>query len=238
MAFAFVYKEWHHQASLFFSVSNFCALEKMVINMEYKTIKGRSSACLTVKRSKFIANLSPAADEAGAQRFIEDIKSLHPDARHNVFAYVLYSGTKRCSDDGEPQGTAGLPVLEALSRRSLVNVAAVVTRYFGGVLLGAPGLLRAYSGAVTQTLDAAEIIVMRRCMIYEMSMEYGMFARVQRLAGEMNGHIENVIYNEKVEMSVIIPDAAAALFLTAVASVSNGSVAPVLKGEAYRGNMQ
>jgi uncharacterized YigZ family protein len=201
--------------------------------MEYKTIAGPSSACLVEKRSKFIASVAPVDNEADAQQFIAEIRAKNPDARHEVFAYVLKGGIRRCSDDGEPQGTAGMPVLEAISRRGLVNVAAVVTRYFGGVLLGAPGLLRAYSGAATLALDSAETAVMQRCLIYRVNLGYGMLDRFERLAAEYAGHVGQTVYKENVELSVMIPDKSEADFLFALAGISGGMIKPLLEGETY-----
>ena len=199
--------------------------------MKFMTIKGPSTACLVEKRSKFIASVAPVSEETEARLFIDEIKSKNPDARHNVFAYLLSDGGQRYSDDGEPQGTGGLPVFGVIYRRGLVNVAAVVTRYFGGVLLGAPGLLRAYSGAATLALDGAEIVVMRRGIYYEIIMEYSLISRVEKLAAELGGRIGDTVYNEKVVMSVMIPEETEAVFLNALTSLSNGAIKPVLKGE-------
>jgi len=201
--------------------------------MEFKTIAAPCSASLVEKRSKFIASVAPAGDEAGAHRFIAEIKAMHPGARHNVFAYLLFGGVRRCSDDGEPSGTGGLPALEAISRRGLVNVAVVVTRYFGGVLLGAPGLLRAYSGAVTLALDSAEIVVMHRCMIYSIEIAYRLLARVERLVGESGGKIIEQVYGERAQLKAVIPDTAAEKFKSAVFGATCGETGAELTGESY-----
>lgn len=201
--------------------------------MEYKTIKASVTAILVEKRSKFIADVAPVADEAEALRFLNAIKSKYPDARHHVFAYLLQSGEQRCSDDGEPQGTGGLPVLNAVTRRGFTNIIAVVTRYFGGILLGAPGLLRAYSGAVTVALDDAEPVVMRRGMLYEISLKYSLATRAEKLVSELGGQICGKAYRENVVIRMILPDEAQAAFLKGLSSLSNGSVQPTLIEETF-----
>ena len=201
--------------------------------MDYKTIRGEVSATIIEKRSRFIATARPVSELTEAESFLAQIRSKNPDARHNVFACLLLEGTRRCSDDGEPQGTAGLPALEAIGRRGLVNVAVVITRYFGGVLLGAPGLLRAYSGAAATALDAAVIRTMSHCRVYEMTVDYGLLARTERLMETLGCHIKQKLYQEKATLEVLIPDDIDLRFNASVADVSNGLVKPVVKGEMF-----
>lgn len=201
--------------------------------MEYITVGGPSAASLVEKRSRFLADLAPVKSEEEAARFIAEVKAAHPDARHHVFAYILRSGAKKYADDGEPQGTAGLPILEVLSRRGVVDAAVVVTRYFGGILLGAPGLLRAYSGAAAMAMDAAELLVMRRCFRYEFIADYSLLTRIERLIGRCDGSVENTVYEDKLTLSVRVPDESRDMFLKELITLSNGGIEPTPKGEIY-----
>ena len=124
---------------------------------KYSTVLGQGEYILIEKKSKFIANVAPVDTEEAAREYLESIRKKYPDARHIVYAYLVSgeSTYQRYSDDGEPQGTGGLPVLEAIKREGLTNVICTVTRYFGGILLGAPGLTRAYGSSASQALVEA-----------------------------------------------------------------------------------
>lgn len=144
----------------------------------YTTVKSEATAEFVEKRSRFIGSIRPieAGEEAAA--FIAGIKSAHYDAAHNCSAYFLRSGVQRYSDDGEPQGTAGIPILEVLRRENVVDTVIVVTRYFGGVLLGAGGLVRAYSHAAKLALDAAGKLEMQPCTVFSIEVPYPLYDRV------------------------------------------------------------
>ena len=127
----------------------------------YKTVKKQSQSLLIEKKSKFIANVKPVDNEDDALAFLNEMRSKYSDATHNVYAYVIdENNIFRYSDDGEPSGTAGMPVLDAIRKSGIVDVVVVVTRYFGGVLLGAGGLVRAYSHSCALALDAAQVSIM------------------------------------------------------------------------------
>lgn len=192
--------------------------------MDYKTIAAPAFAEFTEKRSKFIASVSPADSEEAAARFINKVKSEHYDARHNVFAYVIKDGAERFSDDGEPQGTAGMPALENIRRRGLVNVAVVVTRYFGGILLGAPGLLRAYNHTASLAFDAAEIIVMRRCDILKLVCPYDFYARAEILVRSCGGTIQKRDFTENVTLEVVMPEGLSENFSKQLTELSGGNL--------------
>ena len=129
------------------------------MNTDYKTVKIESSDEFTEKRSRFIGYVKPVKTEAEATEFINSIRSKHWDARHNVYAYSLREGNiKRYSDDGEPSGTAGMPVLDVITKNEVYDVCVVVTRYFGGVLLGTGGLVRAYSQGSKIALEAGQVV--------------------------------------------------------------------------------
>ena len=134
---------------------------------EYKTVELESCDYFVEKKSKFIGYAKPVSTQDEAVEFINSIKSKHWDATHNVYAYVLReNNTQRYSDDGEPSGTAGVPVLDVILKENVTDVCIVATRYFGGTLLGAGGLVRAYSHTSKIALDAAHIITMANCQIY------------------------------------------------------------------------
>ena len=134
--------------------------------MEYKTIRLREEAEFIERRSRFIGHACPVKTEEEAVAFINEMKAKYWDASHNVYAYCLREGQiKRYSDDGEPQGTAGIPVLDVLQKSGVVDTAVVVTRYFGGILLGAGGLVRAYSHGASIALEAAGIVTMGLCTL-------------------------------------------------------------------------
>ncbi|MFR5864850.1 MAG: IMPACT family protein [Acutalibacteraceae bacterium] len=133
----------------------------------YKTLRGPASAELTEKRSVFICRVRPVTTEAQALAFLAEVRKQCADARHNVYAYTIReNGIARFSDDGEPHGTAGLPTLDALRKRGIVDAAAVTTRYFGGVLLGTGGLVRAYSQAAAMAVEQAGVAEMAACAFF------------------------------------------------------------------------
>ena len=146
---------------------------------EYKTIKSASSDEFVVKKSRFIGYVRPVKTQEEALAFINEIKSKHWDATHNVSAYILRNGgIKRYSDDGEPQGTAGVPCLDVLEKENLVDTCVVVTRYFGGILLGGGGLVRAYSHSAKIAVDSAKIITMAHCVDVEIECDYTFYGKL------------------------------------------------------------
>ena len=138
----------------------------------FRTVARDAEEILEEKRSEFISAVHRVATEEEAAEFIKQRKKLHPDARHTVFAYVLRSGAARYSDDSEPQGTAGMPTLEAIRRHGLEDVVVATTRYFGGILLGAGGLTRAYAGAAHAALSAAGVAEYRPFAYFELNCTY------------------------------------------------------------------
>ena len=143
--------------------------------MNYYTISKPANDSFIEKRSEFIGYIAPVKTNDEAVDFINSIKAMHRKARHNVYAYILRNDNiSRYSDDGEPQGTAGVPVLDVLQKRGLTDVCVVVTRYFGGILLGGGGLVRAYSHAASLACDAAHIMNMCLCRRLKIKTDYGM----------------------------------------------------------------
>jgi uncharacterized YigZ family protein len=179
-----------------------------VDQVEYRTIRAGAHPTgeVTDRKSRFIAQLAGVSTMAEADAFIEQVRSLHHDARHNVPAWVLADGRERVSDDGEPQRTAGMPVLEALHGAGLADVCCVVTRYFGGTLLGPGGLVRAYASATQEAISAAEregsIATMTLVTSVVASVPYAAFDRVRRLATDSGGHVTDTIFAEDVQLQV------------------------------------
>lgn len=200
--------------------------------MVYNTLTP-STATFVEKRSKFIANVSSVKTQQEANSFIMQLKTQYYDARHNIYAYILKDGTSRYSDDGEPQGTAGIPVLEILKRRELINVVAVVTRYFGGVQLGTGGLLRAYSHAVLLALDNAQVLVMKLCNIYSIKTGYEMLTGLEKIVMQCGGRVVKVEYGEYAEAQIYIAKMQNESFLKQVITLSNARISPLLIGEIY-----
>ena len=148
--------------------------------MAYKTVKQSARASITERRSEFIGYVSSVTTEEAATEFIAGIKKKHSDARHNVYAYLIRENNiSRYTDDNEPQGTAGLPVLELLRKEGLTDVAVVVTRYFGGILLGTGGLVRAYTAAAKAALDIAGTVVYRLVKVCALTVSYADYPRIE-----------------------------------------------------------
>ncbi len=172
---------------------------------DHKTLRSGCAATLTEKRSRFIAALAPAKNEDEARAFIARVKAEHRDARHNCFAYILSDGTVRYSDDGEPSGTAGAPMNAVLSGAGLADVVCVVTRYFGGVLLGEGGLVRAYSGAVKAALEQADIAQVVCVDTARIGCSFELYGKVSGALRSFPGVIaQTPVFGESVEISLTL----------------------------------
>ena len=182
-------------------------MDKEQIKEPYRVVFSGGEAELVEKKSRFIATVRPVETEEEAVAFIEEMKKKYWDARHNCSAFVI--GTKaeltRCSDDGEPAGTAGRPMLEVLLGEGVRNTAVVVTRYFGGVLLGTGGLVRAYSGAVKAGLAASKTGTMRYGVRLKVGTDYNGIGKIQYLLRQRGLEAEDTAYTEKVELTVLMP---------------------------------
>ena len=173
---------------------------------EYLTVAKETEDEFVVKHSRFIGYIKPVTTQEEAVEFINSKKSKHWDATHNVYAYILRDGQiRRYSDDGEPQGTAGIPVLDVLQKEGLTDCVVVVTRYFGGILLGGGGLVRAYSHAAKLAVDASGVIKMSMCVRAECECDYGYYGRLASLIPECGGTIEASDFTENVKVTFIIP---------------------------------
>lgn len=207
----------------------------MVIYMkEYKTVEFESSDEFTEKKSRFIGYVKPVKTQAEAVEFINSIKSKHWDATHNVSAYVLKENNiQRSSDDGEPSGTAGVPVLDVLLKEGLVDVCVVVTRYFGGTLLGAGGLIRAYSHGSKIAVDAGHIITMAPCKIITVSFDYSFYDRINIMLADFGANIENSEFADKVNIEFSLKESLVDNLSKTLTEQSNGKYTLNIIGEKF-----
>ena len=202
--------------------------------MEYKTTAREAQAEFTVKRSRFIGHIMPVTSQEQALEFIAGVKTKYWDATHNVFAYVLRDGqTRRYSDDGEPQGTAGVPALDVLLKENLTDCAVVVTRYFGGVLLGTGGLVRAYSHAAKAAVDAGGIITMSLCAVLKISCDYNFYGKLSSMIPEIGGVIQDTAFTDDVDVIADIPLNVLEMFEAKLADASFGRFKSEKKGEIF-----
>lgn len=190
----------------------------------YKTVLEGGTGEITEKKSRFIATVRPVKTEEEALAFLEEMKKKYWDARHNCFVYSVGLNREytRCSDDGEPSGTAGRPMLDVILGEDIYNVAVVVTRYFGGVLLGTGGLVRAYSKAVQEGLAASRIIEKHRGIALKVTTDYTGIGKIQYIAGERNIPILNSEYTDKVVLELLIPSEDVDAVQKAVTEGTNG----------------
>ena len=202
--------------------------------MQYRTVRGAASAEFVEKRSRFIGYISPASTQEEAAQFIDSIRSKHWDATHNVPAYILREGNIcRFSDDGEPQGTAGMPALNVLQKEGLTNCALVVTRYFGGILLGGGGLVRAYSHAAKLAVDAGGIVTRALCNLVRVRCDYNFYGRLASLIPEQGGIIENTAFEDAVTVDFRIPQELEPGFEKKLIDLSNGTCRGEVTGNVF-----
>lgn len=193
---------------------------------EYKTVEKEASDFFIEKKSKFIGYAKPVKTQEDALEFISKIKSKHWDATHNVYAYVLRENNmQRYSDDGEPSGTAGVPVLDVMLNESLVDVCVVATRYFGGTLLGAGGLVRAYSHTSKIALEAAGIITMAQCSVMSAEVDYSFYDRLNILLSDFSAVILDTSFSDKVCVEFSVKENIVDLLNAKLIDVSNGKYA-------------
>lgn len=185
------------------------------------------------KKSRFLGLITPVTTEAEARARLEAVKKQEYDARHNCWAYILHSGQKRYSDDGEPQGTAGMPVLDVLRKSGVTDVVTVATRYFGGILLGGGGLVRAYSHTASIALQAAQIITMRECLLLSLTCDYGRYGRVASLVPECGGVTDDTVFEEKVTVKFHLAPELLGTFRKKLADATNGQVDVTEDGKKF-----
>lgn len=195
--------------------------------MPYKTVRGPASGSVTIEKSEFIARIAPVSSADEAAGFIENVKANNRRARHNCYAYTLKSGLEtRYSDDGEPQGTAGAPILDVLKKSELTDVCIVVTRYFGGILLGKGGLTRAYSSAASKAVEAAKIKYMCDACDCELRFEYPFYDKITRMLPDFEVKTVSQDFGEDVCMKLLIKSEKCDDFKKVLREMSNGRVVP------------
>lgn len=194
----------------------------------YTTIEGRAVAEIEEKKSRFIASLAHVETEDEALAFLEEIRAANRMARHNVYAYILReggagaAGRVRYSDDGEPQKTAGLPTLEVLQHAGLTDVACVVTRYFGGILLGTGGLVRAYTQATQAGVEAARLVVVSRCVDLRIRIAYARYEQLLRILEESGAKVLSTDFADAVTVRARMLDGTQEPLLAALTALERG----------------
>ncbi|GGR11516.1 YigZ family protein [Streptomyces netropsis] len=202
---------------------------------QYRTVAREGVHEIEINKSRFLCALAPAATEEEAQAFIARIRKEHPTARHHCFAYVLGAdgSVQKASDDGEPGGTAGVPMLQMLLRREIRYVVAVVTRYFGGVKLGAGGLIRAYGGAVGEALDTLGTVTRQRFRLATVTVDHQRAGKLENELRATGRAVREVTYGAGVRMEIGLPEADVESFRAWLADTTAGTAGFELGGEAY-----
>lgn len=210
-------------------------MEQEQVFLPYKILKEGGSGEIVEKKSRFIATLEPVASEEEAAVFIEAMKKKYWDARHNCSAFVIGDRAQltRCSDDGEPAGTAGKPMLETLLSSGVRNAAAVVSRYFGGTLLGTGGLVRAYTQALQAGLDASKVATMRYGAELWVLTDYNGIGKVQYILGQLGLRIAESEYTQAVRMKLLVPQEDVGKLCKELMEVTAGKVKLEEKGNYY-----
>ena len=204
-------------------------------NKGYQVVYTGGVGEIVEKKSRFICTVKPVQSEEEATDFINEMKKKYWDAKHNCSAFVI--GSKqlltRCSDDGEPASTAGRPMLDVLLREGICDVAVVVTRYFGGVLLGTGGLVRAYQGAVAAGLEASTIITKLNGKLLNIKTDYNGLGKIQYILGQRGIKILDSIYTENVELEILIPEDEVASVQAEITEGTNGRARQTLGDECW-----
>lgn len=188
----------------------------------------------TEKKSRFIGRVWPVESEEEALEKIQAMKKQHYDATHNCWAYIIKDGAVRFSDDGEPGGTAGMPMLQVLQREGLYNVVCVVTRYFGGILLGAGGLVRAYTKGAKIAVDAAGKSVKRVWTVLYVPCPYSFYERVKLEVAAYGGIIRTTDFGSEVELEILMSEVKAQPFLERLTDMSAATIEGMETGQEYR----
>jgi len=201
--------------------------------MSYIRIEKNETCEITEKKSRFIAYLAYVTTEEDAQNFISQIKKKHYDARHNVYAYILNSGGKKYSDDGEPSKTAGYPILEMLENEGVTDVVCVVTRYFGGTLLGTGGLIRAYTKSAKDCLEKAGVKKMILCDVLSLTFDYAYLSKIEHMLKTENLVTKDKTFLENVTLTVISPKDKTGALRENILNEFAGAVNFAVTGEIY-----
>jgi uncharacterized YigZ family protein len=202
----------------------------------YKTLIKRADDEFIVNKSRFIGHGCPCETEEEALKFLSEMREKYKDASHNCYAYIIGAnmGVMRYSDDGEPGGTAGMPIIEVMKNRGVTNCCVVVTRYFGGVLLGAGGLVRAYTKGAAMALDAGGVGVMHPTCRYLMDVKYPMLSRLEFFLASAPVVIEEKTFADVVTLNMLVRTADAEELVSRITDHTEGVVEPMLFEEFYR----
>ncbi|MBQ8825835.1 MAG: YigZ family protein [Oscillospiraceae bacterium] len=201
---------------------------------DFSTIKGFATDSFIEKKSEFIGYIAPVKTNEEAVEFINRIRSEHRKAKHNVYAYILREGnTSRYSDDGEPQGTAGVPVLDVLQKEGLTDVCCVVTRYFGGILLGGGGLVRAYSHSAKIAVDAAERMIMCSSYPVKITVDYDLYGKISYILPEFEVKVTDTDFGSDVTVSLLVKKDFADKLREKMVDITNGRLEYVQGDEIF-----
>lgn len=205
------------------------------MSASYKTLRYASSDEFIVNKSRFIGYAAPVQTEEAALAFLQSIRQKHKDATHNCYAYVIgpNAGIMRYSDDGEPGGTAGLPMMEVIKAQGVVNCCVVVTRYFGGVLLGAGGLVRAYTQGCVVGLKAAQVVTMEPSQRYICEVSYPLWDKVQHAMKSLPVQVVGSEFTTAVTFTILVREADADAVLSDLTRVTDGRFESLLEDESY-----
>lgn len=206
----------------------------------YKTIEGRAIAEIVEKKSRFIGHIAHVETEEEALAFLDEIRTAHRMARHNVYAYMLREGGAgaegrvRYSDDGEPAKTAGMPTLDVVRHAGLADVAVVTTRYFGGVLLGTGGLVRAYTAAAQAAIEAAQVVEITRCVDIVAELPYTLYEQTLRVAEAQGAHVVDAEFTDAVLVTLRMIDGTQAPLLAKLVELTRGQ-SEIMESEPFFG---
>jgi uncharacterized YigZ family protein len=208
---------------------------RMLMRQAYRVLYEGAVGEITEKKSRFIATFRPVKSEVEAMAFIDELRKKYWDASHNCYAWVIGKNgeEKRSSDDGEPSQTAGKPMLEVLEREKIINVCVVVTRYFGGTLLGTGGLVRAYSGAVKEGLESCTILTVEPAKKISISTDYNGIGKIQYILLQQEMKILESEYTDKVELIVLVPDEKFVNLETEITEVTSGKAIIIELEDVY-----
>ncbi|WP_100374063.1 YigZ family protein [Bacillus sp. FJAT-45037] len=198
----------------------------------YQTVKGHGNHEITIQKSRFISYFARATTEAEAQAFIEEIKKKHWNANHNCSAYLIgeQDNIQKANDDGEPSGTAGVPMLEVLKKRQLKDTVVVITRYFGGIKLGAGGLIRAYGGAVSEGLNAVGVVERKLMQVMHAQLDYHWLGKVENELRQSIYQLKQIEYLDQVDVQTYVASDEVDTFTEWMTNLTNGQ-AKLEKGE-------
>lgn len=200
----------------------------------YRTIATPAQDEFIEKKSRFIGHIAPVQTEEEAVAFVGEIRARHREATHNVYAYILRQNQlSRFSDDGEPQGTAGIPVIDTMKKSGVTDAVVVATRYFGGILLGGGGLIRAYSHTATIALAAAERVRMKQCLRLDLTCSYELYGRVQAIVPECGGITDDTQFTDSVAISLHLEPERLEALTRRLADATSGRAALQRTGEEF-----